>query len=178
VANLRWSATLAAGIYTAIMVGVSWIFPLFPAQPMLAPIYNPVTHMVPPPFPMMVILPAIVIDVLMLAWGKKLVLQRGWKVMLQDWLLAVAIAVSFVGIMLPVQWHLSKFLLTPAADNWFFVGTGVWPYYAKIGDWSRQFWDLQKDPVSVQGIAIAVIIGIISARLGLWCSRWMLKVRR
>lgn len=178
VANLRWSATLAAGIYTVILLGVIWIFPLFPAQPMLAPIYNPVTHMVPPPFPMLLILPAIAIDLFMLFGGRNLAMRRGWKAMLQDWLLAVGIGVSFLGIMLPVQWNLSRFLLTPAADNWFFVGTGVWPYYARIGDWSRQFWDLTKDPVSVKGMAIALALAILSARAGLWCSRWMLKVKR
>lgn len=178
VANFRWAATMTAGTYTAIMLFVIVVFPLFPAQPMLAPIYNPVKNMVPPPFPMLLILPAIVIDLLMSAWGRKIALRGGWKAMLQDWLLAIAVAVSFLGLMLPAQWHLSKFLLTPAADNWFFVGARVWPYYARIGEWSRQFWDIDRDPVSVNGIAIALVLAIISARLGLWCGRWMLKVKR
>jgi hypothetical protein len=80
--------------------------------------------------------------------------------------------------MLPVQWNFSKFLLSPAADNWFFAGNRVWPYYSRIGSWTHEFWDLAKDPVTVKGIAIAVLLAIVAARLGLWCGRWMLKVRR
>jgi hypothetical protein len=37
---------------------------LFPAQPKLAPIYHPVDHMVPPSFPLLLIVPAAAIDVI------------------------------------------------------------------------------------------------------------------
>lgn len=178
VANVRWSATLAAGTYSAIVLLMIWVLPLFPAQPMLAPIYNPVTHMVPPPFPLLLIVPAIVIDALMLLWGRKWVRVRGAKGLLLDWLLAVAIGVLFVGLMLLLQWNFSKFMISPAADNWFFAGNRIWPYYSRVGPWAHQFWETAEDPLNAKGIVIAVVTAIISARLGLWCGRWMLKVKR
>ena len=45
-----WPVTRAAAVYILIECLMIWILPLFPAQPRLAPIFNPVTHMAPPPF--------------------------------------------------------------------------------------------------------------------------------
>ncbi|HKQ39326.1 MAG TPA: hypothetical protein VJ063_14705 [Verrucomicrobiae bacterium] len=177
VANIRWAATIAASIYTALTLFMVWVLPLFPAQPKLAPIYNPVTHMVPPPFPLLILVPAIAIDVLMLVWGRKLTAYRRWKALFMDWLLAMAIGILFIGLMLAVQWPFSKFLLSSASDNWFFAGNRVWPYYSRLGDWTHQFWTW-KQPFSLRGLAVAGGVAIISARVGLWCGRWMLKVRR
>jgi len=39
-----------------VTLAMVWILPLFPAQAKLAPIYNPVTHMVPPAFPILLII--------------------------------------------------------------------------------------------------------------------------
>ena len=48
--KVRWAATGAALVYMGIVLGMIWILPLFEAQPLLAPIYNPVDRMVPPSF--------------------------------------------------------------------------------------------------------------------------------
>ncbi len=56
--KVRWSATITAAIYMAIKLLIIWILPLFAASPRLAPIYNPVTHMVPPGFPLLLVFPA------------------------------------------------------------------------------------------------------------------------
>ena len=68
--NLRWGATCAAGVYMMFYAVLIWVLPLFPAQPMLAPIYNPVTHMVPPAFPVWLVVPAVVID-LLVGWARR-----------------------------------------------------------------------------------------------------------
>ena len=39
-----------------------WILPLFPAQPKLGPVLNPVTQFIPPKFPLLLIVPAFAID--------------------------------------------------------------------------------------------------------------------
>ena len=39
-----------------------WILPLFPAEPKLGPVLNPVTQFVPPNFPLLLIVPAFAID--------------------------------------------------------------------------------------------------------------------
>ena len=133
----RWAATTAAGMYTAIMLFMIWVLPLFHAQPKLAPIYTPVDHMVPPPFPMLLIVPAFAIDCLVQWFGAKgSVFQTlWWKQLLKGSLLVLSVAVSFLALALPIQWFFSRFLLSPAADNWFFVGQKVWPYYTQPGPW-------------------------------------------
>jgi hypothetical protein len=133
--------------------------------------------MVPPPFPLLLLVPALAIDVLMLVWGHKLTTYRGWKALLLDWVLAIAIGILFIGLMLAVQWPLSKFLIGSSADNWFFAGNRVWPYYSRPGNWMHEFWTW-REPFNLRGFAIASGLAVISARVGLWCGRWMLKVRR
>ena len=55
--KLAWPATTVAGIYMALMCAAVWILPLFAAQPKLAPIFNPVKHMVAPAFPLLLVVP-------------------------------------------------------------------------------------------------------------------------
>src|SRR5881396_118950 len=58
----RAAATIAAATYMLIYIAMILVLPLFPAQPKLAPIYHPVDHMVPPAFPLLLIVPAAAID--------------------------------------------------------------------------------------------------------------------
>jgi len=60
--RISWPATRVAAVYITSMCVMDWILMLFPAQPKLAPIFNPVTHMVPLPFPVLLIFPALAID--------------------------------------------------------------------------------------------------------------------
>ncbi|MBI5800445.1 MAG: hypothetical protein HZA92_06915 [Verrucomicrobia bacterium] len=172
--NLRWGATCAAGVYMAFYAVLIWILPLFAAQPMLAPIYNPVTHMVPPPFPVWLVVPAVVID-LLVGWARRSdVPARWWR----DWALALALGVVFLGLVLPVQWNFSAFMLSPASDNWFFAGHRHWPYSSNIGPWLNDFWRLDRDPVTARGLVFALALACGACRVGLWFGNWMLKVRR
>ena len=109
-----------------------WILPLASAQPRLAPIYNPLTHMVPPPFPLLLIVPAVGMD-LMLRWFGG---ATSWKRVL----LAVALGAIFLAIFIPTQWFFAKFLLSPGANNWFFAGNRNWSYGSHLGNWTTQFW--------------------------------------
>ncbi len=60
--QLRWGCTAVAGIYTAVLLAFEWILPLFPAEPKLGPVYQHITHLVPLHFPLLLIVPAIVMD--------------------------------------------------------------------------------------------------------------------
>ena len=189
--KLRWAATLATLIYMGLMMGLVWVLPFFPAQPKLAPIYNPVDHMVPPPFPMLMVVPALAIDLLMRVIGKAEIAlveaagisksdrrrwwKRGWA---RDWLRAIAVGTTFLILALAVQWFFAKFLLSPAADNWFFVGNRYWAYFTQPGEWRRQFFDLDTDPLTIGSLVWAVVVAVVSARFGLWCGNWLLKVKR
>ena len=54
----RWAATSMAAVYTLFVIAEILILPLFPAQPKLGPVYNPVTHMIPAKFPILILVPA------------------------------------------------------------------------------------------------------------------------
>ena len=176
----RWAATFAAGTYTIILLILIWVLPLFSAQPKLAPIYNPVDHMVPPPFPLLLILPAFAIDCLAHWFGLKrndLAASR-WKRLLKNLMFVVSCAIVYLALALPTQWFISEFLLNPSADNWFFGGRRIWPYYTQPGEWMSKFWDHEGELLTKRGALIALTVAFVSVRLGLWCGNWMLKVRR
>jgi hypothetical protein len=190
--KLRWAGTAATLVYTGLLVALVWFLPLFRAQPKLAPIYNPVDHMVPPPFPMLMVVPALAVDLLMRFLGKGRgrrfdepspessdptlpQVKAGWRT---DWLLATAVGLTFLLLTLAVQWFFAELLISPAADNWFFAGVQHWPYYTQPGEWMREFWDLDTNPLTITGLIWAATLAAVSARLGLWCGNWMLKVKR
>src|SRR5580658_2281240 len=60
----RWACTWSTLIYTAFVEGAVLILPLFPAEPKLGPVFQQVTHFIPPKFPILLIVPAIVLDLL------------------------------------------------------------------------------------------------------------------
>ena len=169
--KLRFPATIAATVYMLLCGGMTWVLPLFKATPMLAPIYNPVTHLVPEAFPHLLIAPALAIDLLFLALGR----GRGWR---RDVLLAVCIASAFLGIFLAVQWNFSKFLLSPAAENWFFAGMSYWSFAVHVGPWQRQFWETGVDPLTLASLGKTWLVALASTAVGLALGNWMSKVKR
>lgn len=176
----RFPATIAALTYTVIMIVMNWVLALVPATPMLAPIYNPVTHLVPPGFPILLVVPALGIDFL---------IQRGGRN--NDWLLSVALGLGFVALLFAVQWPFSGFLNSLDQPNYLF-GQGYWEYNTRLGPWTTQFFDVpgyrwergigwtgSLDKVLLaQGLGVAIGIGAVSSRLGLWWGNWMSRVQR
>ena len=73
--RVRWPCTFAAGVYTIFGLGLLWILPLFPAEPKLGPVLHPVTHFVPPEFPILILAPALVLD---LVWRRIGEWRSGW----------------------------------------------------------------------------------------------------
>lgn len=169
--KLKWAATGAAAVYMAIMCGMIWVLPLFKAQPMLAPIYNPVDRMVPPVFPLLLVVPGLAIDLI-------LRLNRGRHSFGRDFLLAALLGLAFVFAMLAVQVPFSEFLLSPAANNAFFSGDRHWPYFVRVGEWRLRYWDLARDSLTAGGIAVAVGLGMVKARIALALGGWMSRVQR
>jgi hypothetical protein len=170
-AKVRWAATGAALVYTLMMGGMVWILPLFEAKPMLAPIYNQVDHMVPPCFPLLLVLPALAIDLLVHSFRNR----RGFW---WDTLLALLAGSAFVAVLLPVQWHFSKFMLSPASHNWFFASDRQWPYFIKLSDWRFRFWDMDKDPLTLKAVLIIAAVACVKSRISLAVGNWMSRVKR
>src|SRR5262249_1770267 len=107
--GIRWSATIVAGIYMVFVELMLLILPLFPAEPKLGPVYYPVTHFVPPEFPLLLVAPAFALDLL---WQR----TEKWN----KWLVAAVSGVLFIGVFMAVQWPFANFLMSPASRNWFF----------------------------------------------------------
>jgi hypothetical protein len=171
--KLKWPSTTMALFYTGIGLAMMWILQLFPATPKLAPIYNPVTHMVPPSFPLLIIVPAFIGDLITRKLG-----QRG------DWMLSVVLGAMFVGVMVAVHGFWAEFMISPNARNFFF-GADHWSYTDRLGDWRYQFWNRDLDAagkfspaIFSRGIGIAILEAIISTRLGLWVGKGISRVKR
>src|ERR1700675_481725 len=80
-----WTATITTRFYTAMHLAFTWLLPLSSAEPKLGPVYQKVTHLVPPDFPLLLIVPAIVFDLL-----------RRRAATWNRWALATALGTSFL----------------------------------------------------------------------------------
>jgi len=165
----RWASTIIAGVYSGFALAFLWILPLFPAEPKLGPVYREVTHFIPWEFPLLLIVPAFVLD---------LILQRtgGWRPLIR----AVAGGLAFLVVFVAVQWPFANFMLMPSARNWFF-GAGYldfstparsalarYVFFSREAD-AAQFW---------RGMLIAAAVSCAMVWIGLHAGRAMRKVRR
>src|SRR5262249_17302438 len=89
----RWGATTVAVIYTAFGLAFLWLLPLFPARPALGPVYREVTHFIPWEFPLLLVVPAFVVDV---------ILQR--TIASRAIVRAPIVGLAFLGSLMAVQW--------------------------------------------------------------------------
>jgi hypothetical protein len=170
--RLRWPATTVAAIYMGIKIAMGWVLPLFPATPKLAPIFQDITHMVPLDFPLLLIVPAIAIDLLMRRWP-----PRGGA---RDWALAAAVGIAFFALFIAAQWPFSTFLMSPASHNWFFFADN-YPYFVPKTSNAYRGIFVQRDADTAafaRGFAFALLLAMLSSRVGLWIGAWMTRVRR
>jgi hypothetical protein len=179
-ARTRWPATTVTLVYMAFTMMMLLILPLFPGQPLLGPIYVQVDRFMPPDFPLLLIVPALVIDVLMrrIAPGggapATRTLRRG--VQWRDWGLAAMLGVAFVIAFAAVQYPFADFLMSPWARNDFFVSHRM--DYGVPPEIQQRFYELNPPDDLVVGLPMAMAIGFISARFGLWWGNWMSRVQR
>jgi hypothetical protein len=168
----RWGATIASAIYMAIVCGMVWILPLFKGQPLLAPIYFQVDHMVPPVFPFLLVAPAVFMDLVHQRIGQQ---RTFWT----DWRCSAALGATFFVVFVVVQWNFSAFMLSDGAKNWFFAGGRQWPYFVEWGEWRGRFWGNDRGELLNFGTALlAVGVAIIKSRIGLAIGKWMSRVKR
>ncbi len=171
-----FTATKVALVYMGVTCFMVWVLPLFPAQPKLAPIYHPITHMVPPFFPLLLVFPALAIDLILRKWGNAEGVARHLGVPL-------LLGAAFLAVFMPIQWYFSAFILSPGADNWFFAGSRWWGYETRISPWSTRFWFSDeipslRFPLSVLSVLVAWLIAAFSGWIGLLWGNWMRKVCR
>ena len=166
--GFRFAATVLAGFYMLFLIGLIQILPLFSAEPKLGPVYQHVTHFVPPQFPLLLIVPALLLD---LFWQR----SKSWR----PWALSFVSALLFVLSLLAIQYPFASFLMTPAARNSFF-GTGYLPYGAQpLSALARNVFYLIETPAQFwMGIGFAVLLGTLAVRFGLSRGQWMSQVQR
>ncbi len=167
--RLKWAATAAAAFYTGFMLALMWIIALFPATPKLGPIYQHITHMVTLSFPLLILAPAVFID---------LILQR-FEGKMGTLGLAAIIGPTFVATFALVQWPFATFLVTSPlalgrlfnADNFVYWMSPTYEattkHFPPPGDW----------PIVVH-LAIAMALATAVSAIGLLRGRWMTRVRR
>ena len=175
----RWGATGAAAAYMALTLLMMWILQLFAAEPLLGPILRPVESMVPPPFPLLLVVPALAIDLLMRTHKAQTsrpepTSRPTQASRMNPWMTASAIGVGFVVALLAAQWYFSAFLLGEGGRNFLF-GADQWDYTSRPGPWQYEFWG---PTVQASELLWASLIAFASARIGLWWGGWMSRVRR
>jgi hypothetical protein len=164
----RWACTLICAFYMLAIIAFILILPLFPAAPKLGPVYQQVTQFIPPKFPILLIVPAIALDLLWRRFGES-----------NKLLLSLVSGPLFVLTLVAAEWPFASFLMTNASENRFF-GTGYLDYGTP--SWSadalRHFVQPQHGLDLWTGLAEAMLYAAISVWLGLLLGDWMRKVQR
>ena len=164
----RFGATIIAAVYTIEMLLLMWLFPFVPATPKLGPVYHLVTHLIPPGFPLLLIVPALGFDLLTPRIATRPL-----------WLQSILFAATFLILFMMVQWPFAEFLLAPASRNWMFgthyVGYNTRSYWPEL---RHQFSDLDGSLGFYRQLGLALIITPLSVRLGLAAARWLRGLQR
>ena len=164
----RWACSTLAGIYTLFVITEILILPLFPASPKLGPVYNQVTHFIPAKFPILLLAPAIALD---LFW------QRARA--LKPWQLALISGGLFVAALVIFEWPFATFLMSRASENRFF-GTIYFDYNSRPEGWDRMRRFFQPDSGTglAEGLVLAAAVASGSTWIGLKFGTWMRGVQR
>jgi hypothetical protein len=164
----RWAATTVAGVYSVFVLLMSWILPLFPAEPKLGPVYHQLHQFTPPEFPLLLVIPAIALDLL---WTR----TAHWPL----WRQAIVSGALFLAVFAAVQWPFADFLMSPAARNWFF-GTKYFGYYASPNSLyvNYRFLPIEAGAAFWKEAAVTLGTAILMTGLGRATGAWMQRIQR
>jgi hypothetical protein len=164
----KWAATATAGVYTVFMLLMGHILPLFPAEPKLGPVYQHVTHFVPPEFPLLLIAPAFVLDLL---WQR----TPHWPL----WGQSLISGVVFLAVLALAQWPFAYFLMSPPARNWWF-GAKYLAYFQRPANlYARNvFIPIERGTQFWQEIGLAIAIAGAATWIGFTSGDWLRRIRR
>jgi hypothetical protein len=167
-AGHKWGCTIVAAVYMGIGIASEWLLPLVPAQPRLGPVYHNVTHLMPLQFPLLLIVPAVVADLLLQRLERR-----------SSWIKAAWVGPALVLAFAAVQWPFANFLMSPASRNWIF-GTHYVAYFDPAGILYNpyQFRAAETTPAFVLTMVAALVVSTLMVRLGLGWGDWMRRVRR
>jgi hypothetical protein len=166
--GLRWAATIVSAFYTAFLLGLLWILPLFPATPKLGPVMHEVKQFIPAGFPLLILVPAFLLD---LAWPR----VAAWR----RWQQAVISGALFLVVLVLVEWPFADFLQSPLARNAFF-GSSYFDYFQSPQSYAATYrFVTYENPAEFRiGMAIALACAVGSVWLGMAAGDWLKRVRR
>ena len=165
----RWAATIIATIYTALLIGLILVLPLFAATPRLGPIFIPVTHFIPPRFPLLILVPCFALDCL---WRARDRMGRA--------VCALLGGVTFIATLVMVEWPFANFLLSEASANRFF-GTRYLGFDDLTAPPDASLWQFQAQQGGLHlmiGLAFAALIAAIMLYLGRIAGERLRLIRR
>ena len=97
-------------------------------------------------------------------------------------LIVLLSTVAFVVLFSVTQWWFSKFLISPAGQNWFFAADRHWGYTESLGAGRQQFWDTfnpaANQKATLRLVSLTTLLAAGASTLGLLLGNWMAKVRR
>jgi len=166
--GIKFSATVIAGIYTLFLIALIQILPLFPAEPKLGPVYQHVTQFIPPEFPILLVVPALALD---LFWSRARLRSL--------WVLAAASAAIYLTVLIGVEWPFAAFLMSPAARNSFF-GTNYFYYGLPSTSYLAHNLFVPTGPALgfIRGLTMALAACTVSIRFGFLRGDWMRSLQR
>jgi len=165
----RWAATSVTALYTALHLTFLYTLQFVPAEPKLGPVYQKITHLIPPDFPLLLIAGAMVFD-----------LARRWTALWSRWAQSVMLGAAFLVAFIAAQWPFADFLMSPASRNRIFA-TNQFPYmmpptwapvrgvFVPTEHMAGEFW---------WRMALALAVAVVMTRIGLRWGEWMRRVKR
>ena len=164
----RWPATTAAAIYMIVLLATSWVLMLFPAVPKLGPIYRDITHYVPLDFPLLLVIPALAID---LTWRR----VQSWRALPA----AFAMGAAFLVTLFASHWPFADFVMSHGR-NWFFHADN-YVYWQSVASERFAFQYRRASPTDWSPIVealVALAFATFASFVGLVRGRWMTRVQR
>jgi hypothetical protein len=164
----RWPATTAAAIYMIVLLATSWVLMFFPAVPKLGPIYRDITHYVPLDFPLLLVVPALAID---LTWRR----VRTWPSLAA----AAAMGAAFLVTLFVSHWPFADVLMSHGR-NWFFHGDN-YVYWQSVASERFAFQYRRSSPTDWPPLVdalVALAFATFASFVGLVRGRWMMRVQR
>jgi hypothetical protein len=166
--NHRWACTAMAALYSALLLAIMWVFPFFPAEPKLGPVYFEVTHMIPNGFPLLLIGPALACDWVLARTRTTSSARR-----------ALVVGVTFLAVLLLVQWPFANFLQSPMARNPIF-GSHYRSFLTQTTSLTANYrFFTEPNPFEFwRVLTIAFVAAPISAWFGLRVGGWLGRIKR
>jgi hypothetical protein len=163
----RWAGSTTVVMYSVFLLALLWTFPLVPAQPKLGPVLVPVTSLIPPEFPLLLLPAALALD----AWVARRRDRPGVG--------TVAIgALLFTAVFLVCQWPFASFLMSTHARN-FFWGARYFDFSMPATAYYRRY-AFKAEPGTATAIwlAVAFVGTSLSLAAGRGFGRWLARLRR